>query len=298
MQLGVGLPYFPELPSDVYRNGTVDFVEVTPEILCRVRRDGTLDLLPDKLARAKRVCEGLPIVVHGVDLSIGSAERCNAAYLELLDRFQAEWPFLWHSEHLGFQTIPSGHEHTLNTGVPLPLPATIEAVRLVAGRSAEIQRRYGVPFLLENPAHYLPELPSDPDIGDDIGLMNTILERAGCLQLLDLHNLWCNAVNFGYDPRDAIRRMRLERVGEIHIAGGSWQDGFWVDAHDGRVPAPVWDLLEFTLPRAPNVGGIVFEVLGEYLSRLGVDGIAGELARARAIWRRCRLLQDAVSICH
>jgi uncharacterized protein len=285
--LGIGLPYFQDLPPEIYRGGAIDFVEVTPEVLCRERRGGALDLLPDKLAVARETCGALPVVVHGVELSIGSAHGCNAAYLDLLDRFQASWPFLWHSEHLGFQTIAGEDAHSLNTGVPLPLPATREAAELVADRSAVIAQRYGVPFLLENAAHYLPDLPSDPEIGDDVGLMNAILDRGGCLQLLDLHNVWCNALNHRHDPFATIDRMRLDRVAEIHIAGGSWHDGFWMDAHDSRVPEPVWDLLEYTLPRVPAVGGVVFEVLEEHLPRLGTDAIVDELTRAHAIWQRC-----------
>jgi uncharacterized protein (UPF0276 family) len=117
--------------------------------------------------------------------------------------------------------------------------------------------------------------------------MNAIIDRGGCLQLLDLHNVWCNALNHGHDPFAAIDRMRLDRVAEIHIAGGSWHDGFWMDAHDSRVPEPVWDLLEYTLPRVPAVGGVVLEVLEEHLPRLGTDAIVDELTRAHAIWQRC-----------
>jgi uncharacterized protein (UPF0276 family) len=293
--LGVGLPYSHQLPPEIYRGGTVDFVEVTPEMLCRERRGGTLELLPDRLARAQETCGALPMVAHGVELSIGSAHGCNAAYLEMLDRFQALWPFQWHSEHLGFQTIGED-AHTLNTGVPLPMPATMEAARLVAGRSAAIKRRYGVPFLLENAAHYLPDLPSDPEIGDEVGLMNAICDQSGCLQLLDLHNVWCNAVNHRHDPYAMIDRMRLDRVGEIHVAGGSWQEGFWMDAHDSRVPEPVWELLEYTLPRTPQAGGVVFEVLDEHVSRLGADLVVNEVFRARSIWNRCRSARDVS--CH
>ena len=89
--LGIGLPYFQDLPPEIYRGGAIVFVEVTPEVLCRERRGGALDLLPDKLAVARETCGALPIVVHGVELSIGSAHGCNAAYLDLLDRFQASW---------------------------------------------------------------------------------------------------------------------------------------------------------------------------------------------------------------
>ena len=139
----------------------------------------------------------------------------------------------------------------MNTGVPLPLPATAEAAALVARRARDIQQRYGVPFLLENPAHYFSDLPAEPEVGDEFGLMNRILALSGCRQLLDLHNLYCNAINFDFDPVAALDRVCLERVGEVHVAGGSWRDGFYMDAHDGRVPEPVWDLLDLTLARAP-----------------------------------------------
>ena len=218
-------------------------------------------------------------------MSIGSAHGWNEAYLTMLDRFQEQWPFVWHSEHLGFQTFRGADGRTQETGVPLPLPPTGEAADLVARRSVAILERYGVPFLLENPAYYLPDPPSDPEIGDDIGLMRKILERSGSLQLLDLHNVYCNAVNHHFDPFAAVDRMPLDAVAEIHIAGGSWDGGFWMDAHDGRVPEPVWDLLEYTLPKCPLVGGIVFEMLDDHVPRLGAEGIYRELTRARRVWR-------------
>lgn len=285
MPLGVGLPYFADVPCEFYRDGNVDFVEITPEIFCGERRSGALELLSDKLDAARETCGGLPITVHGVQLSIGSAHGCNTAYLDMLDRFQRLWPFAWHSEHLGFQTIPGENAHAVNTGVPLPVPPTAEAVRLVADRSAAIVQRYGVPFLLENAVHYLPELPVDPEVGDEVGLMNEIVERSGCGQLLDLHNVWCNAVNHGQDPYVTIDNMRLGRVLEIHVAGGAWQDGFWMDAHNGPVPEQVWELLQYTLPRTPNIGGVVFEMLEEHVVGFGADAIAGEIEKLRAIWR-------------
>jgi uncharacterized protein (UPF0276 family) len=289
--LGVGLPYIGALPDELYRPGLLDFVEVTPETLSRTRRNGTaaaIELVPEQVERARKSCGALPIVVHGVELSIGSAAGWNHAYVTMLDEFRARWPFLWHSEHLGFQTIPGGDGAALDVGVPLPLPPTHEAARVVAGRSAALQGRYGVPFALENPAHYLTSLPADPEIGDECGLLRAILDASACFQLLDLHNVYCNAVNHGFDAFAAVDRMPLERVLEIHVAGGSWQDGFWMDAHDGRVPEPVWELLEYTLPRTPNAGGVVFEMLEQHAVRLGPDAIAEELTRARRVWSRRR----------
>jgi uncharacterized protein len=287
--LGIGFSYISTVPADLYRPGLVDFVEITPEMLCRTRRDGevlSMELVPDKLERARAVCGELPIVVHGVELSIGSALQWNDAYLDMLDRFQAIWWFHWHSEHLTYQTIPGHDQESLSIGVPLPLPGTAEVVHLVGARAAAIRRRYSVPFLLENPAHFLPTLAHEPEIGDEIGLMSAITEYGHCGQLLDLHNLYCNAVNHGFDALAAIDRIKLDRVIEIHVAGGRWEDGYWMDTHDGRVPAPVWELLEYTLPRCPKIAGIVFELLNYYATKMTVDAIAGELTQAREIWRR------------
>ena len=289
--LGVGFPYVAELPAELYRSGLIDFVEVMPEGLCREGRSGTgrtLGLIPAHVDRARETCGVLPTVVHGVELSIGSAHSWNAAYLDLLDELQPAWPFHWHSEHLSFQTITGDDGGVLEIGVPLPLPATAEAAALVAARAAALAARYGVPFLLENPAHYLADLPTDAGLGGEAGLMNRVVEDGGCWQLLDLHNLHCNALNFGTPARALLAGVRLDRVVEIHVAGGSWQDGFYMDGHDGRVPEPVWELVDEVLPRAPNVAGLVFEVLNEIAPRLGVDLIAGELERARRVWRAHR----------
>lgn len=236
------------------------------------------------MALAQETCAGLPMVVHGVELSIGSTHGWNDAYLRMLDCFQREWSFVWHSEHLGFQTISGAGDSTIAVGVPLPMPATKEAVDLVASRSAAILGRYGVPFLLENPAHYFSNFLSDPEVGDDIGLMHAISKDSGCRLLLDLHNLYCNAVNHNFDPFAAIDRMPLDRVIEIHVAGGSSRDGFWMDAHDGRVPERVWEMLEYTLPIVPNLAGVVFELLEQHAVTLGVQAITEELTRARYFW--------------
>src|ERR1035438_1431321 len=65
------------------------------------------------------------------------------------------------------------------------------------GPSAETVQRSPVPFLLENPAYYITDLPSDPEIGNDMGLLDAIMQQSGCHLLLDLHNVYCNAVNHG-----------------------------------------------------------------------------------------------------
>ena len=106
--LGIGFGCLPMLPDALYSSGLLDFVEVTPEIFHReaiVR--GRIELVPDRLQfdAARRRCGSLPIVVHGVELSIGSAHGMFEPCLTMMDRLRQEWPFLWYSEHLHFQTL-------------------------------------------------------------------------------------------------------------------------------------------------------------------------------------------------
>jgi len=287
--LGVGFGCHLALPDALYTADVLDFVEITPEIYHRAEQfEGGVQLLPERSTfdAARTRCGNLPVTMHSVSLSIGTAHGMFEPCLAMMDRLRTEWSFRWYSEHLQFQTTLDESGESAETGVPFPLPATVEVSELIAERAASIQRRYGVPFLLENPAHYLPDLPADPEIGDEFGLMERILALSGCGQLLDLHNLYCNSINFGLDPVTALGRINLGRVVEIHIAGGSWRDGFYMDAHDGEVPEAVWNLLEETLCRAPGIGGVVFEILDLHLEQLGPDGVARELERARTIWRR------------
>jgi uncharacterized protein (UPF0276 family) len=293
--LGVGLGYIISLPAEIYSSHLLDFVELTPETLCSEQLTPSgraLMLTPERYDQARATCAELPMVVHGVELSIGSAHGWNAPYLDMLDNLQKRWPFRWHSEHLSFQTYQDASGIDTPTGTPLPLPMTQEAVDLVALRSTTLLQRYGVPFLLENPAHYLTGLPCEPAIADEFVLMNRITAASGCGQLLDLHNLYCNAVNRGFDPFEAVEHFALERVVEIHVAGGHWDNGYWTDAHDSAAPELVWDLLEYTLPRCPKVCGVVFELLEPYAIQLGVREIARNLERARHIWLHQRAPQE------
>jgi uncharacterized protein (UPF0276 family) len=282
----VGLPYVPGVDPHLYRAACIDFVEIVPDTLCGPQATGRgMALIPEALEKARAICDGLPVVVHGVDLSIGSARQWNQNYVDMLQAFQRAWPFQWHSEHLHFQTVDlDDGRGEIATGVPLPLPLTHEAIDLVAARALALAHKFDVPFLLENAAHYLGTLPTDDDIEDEAAMLNSIVARGQCGILLDLHNLHCNAVNNGIDAAHILDRLPLDRVIEIHVAGGSWADGFRLDAHDGLVPHGVWELLETFLPHCSNIAGLVFEIMQGHAEHVGTDAIADELARLRTAW--------------
>jgi uncharacterized protein (UPF0276 family) len=268
----------------------LDFFEVSPDVLCRERLDGGARVLEYDTRLFEDMLRGTadrPLVVHGLGLSIGSASGWNEGYLHVLDALAARRSFAWHSEHLAFLLTTSPDGTPMHTGVPLPVPFTDEALELIVPRAEALNERYDRPFLLENFTYYLPDLPADGG-RDEVAFLNALTEHSGCGLLLDLYNFHCNATNLGFDPYEALARLRLDRVVEIHVAGGAAHGGFLTDVHSREVPPPVWDLVDWVVPRAPHLAGILYEVLEEAVPVVGVDLICRQLERARESWsRRC-----------
>lgn len=289
-RLGVGFTYQHELQEAIAQHQElIDFLEITPDLLCQeldVNDERILEYHPGRLHAALDCAERFPVVAHGLSLSIGSTSGWNESYLRILDALHAVRPFAWHSEHLGFMlTTDPASGQPAQTGIPLPLPFTEESLDLLVPRAQSLGGRYPAPFLLENTTYYLPNLPADGG-RDEVAFLNDLTERSGCGLLLDLYNFYCNAVNFGFDPYAALTRLRLDRVVEIHLAGGATHDGFMLDVHSNVVPEPVWQLLEWVMPRAPNLSGIVYELLEQALPLVGLEGIRRQLERAHEAWEQ------------
>lgn len=285
--IGVGFTWQAGLQEALGRGwDLVDFLEISPDVLCREaisKGNRSLEYHPALLQEALASATERPIVIHGLGLSIGSATGWSEEYISILDQFHQQEPFRWHSDHLAFLLTTTPEGEPLHTGIPLPLPFTEEALDLLVPRAAAMIARYGVPFLLENLTYYLPGLPSDNG-WDEIAFLNELTTRSGCGLLLDLYNFYCNAINFGFDALEALQRLRLESVIEIHLAGGATHDGFLTDIHTREVPEPVWKLLEWLAPRAPNLAGIVYEVMEPAIPILGAARLTAQLERVRKIW--------------
>ena len=85
----------------------------------------------------------------------------------------------------------------------------------------------------------------------EAGFLREVLDRSDCGLLLDVTNLYANSVNHGFDAREFLDELPLERVVQLHFVGGHWDDGVWIDSHSAATPDEVWNLLEDVLARAP-----------------------------------------------
>jgi uncharacterized protein (UPF0276 family) len=249
-----------------------DYLEVTPDSIAtgagkdlRIRRE--------ILGEWRAAAEGVAIVAHGVGLSIGSASGWNEPYLRLLDELADAVPLRWHSEHLGYTTV--GGEPL---GTMLTLPRTEQALELVCERVIRIQRRYPVPFLLENVARMLPDPEGDYD---EAGFLSELCKRTGCGLLLDVYNLECDAHNHGLDIGQFLDALELGAVHELHVAGGAEGGGMKLDVHSREAQPSTVALAVRAAAAAPAVWGVTYEVLPEAVPVLGHDVIVNEITRLR-----------------
>ena len=280
--LGVGLLYQPAL-DDLLRSTAwpADYLEVIPDTLWHdagrsatprfVVDDGVQRMLEQVRAR-------MPVLLHGIGLSIGAADPLDEAYVDQLVAW-AEWlECPWVSEHLAYCTSAEG-DTEVNVGLTLPVALEQATVDLVGPRVRALRERLDRPVLLENNVYYFAtpgEELTEPAV------LNGLTDAGGAGVLLDLHNLHVNVRNGVMDAATYLDELDLTSVREIHIAGGMELDGFYVDAHSGAPPKEVWDLLDRVAPRCPDLGGVTFELLGSWFEEVGPDGVCAVVDRARA----------------
>ncbi|MGH8148031.1 MAG: MNIO family bufferin maturase [Rhodanobacteraceae bacterium] len=186
-----------------------------------------------------------PLSLHGVGLSLGSADALDHAHLarlkELVNRYQPELV----SEHLCWGAIGGMHSNDL-----LPLPFTEEALRLVVERIGQVQDALGRQILVENVSTYLRFEGGDYTEWEFVA---EAVQRSGCGLLCDVNNIYVNSVNHGFNPSVYLQAMPRAAVQEIHLAGFTRKDNLpvplLIDSHSRRVSPEVWDLYAEAIAR-------------------------------------------------
>lgn len=192
-----------------------------------------------------------PVSVHGVALSLGSAEELDRSHLDrlkaLVDRVE---PMLV-SEHLAWSAIDGVYLNDL-----LPLPYTESSLDLFCRHVDQAQQELGRQLLIENPASYLrfrQSSISEPEFLSEIAL------RTGCGILCDVNNIYVSAWNFGFDPIAYLEALAIAPIGELHLAGHHAAEAvdILIDDHGSRVATPVWELYAVALKRFGPVPTVI-----------------------------------------
>jgi uncharacterized protein (UPF0276 family) len=184
-----------------------------------------------------------PLSLHGVGLSLGSADPLNRDHLDKLKRLIERYRPALVSDHLSWSAVDGRYLNDL-----LPLPYTEEALVHVAHRIEEAQDYLGRQLLIENPSTYLQFVESTIP---EVEFLRALVERSGCALLLDVNNVYVSARNHDFDATEYIRAVPSDAVREIHLAGHavkSLEDGeILIDTHDDIVCDAVWRLYDETI---------------------------------------------------
>ncbi|WP_242589541.1 DUF692 domain-containing protein [Corallococcus macrosporus] len=242
--LGVGIGYRPELRDQQLQfMDRIDWFELIADRYVRS--------VPESFERALPMLDTHPLVPHALEMSIGTAGPLDVGYCEEVGELTRLVRAPFTSDHLCL-TQAGGME----LGQLTPLPFTEAGVRRCAAKTRQVQEIIGLPFLLENITY--PFAFRSP-MGE-AEFITRVVTDADCGLLLDLANLFINSQNHRYDPYAFLDALPLERVIQVHLAGGERRAGQWIDSHSQRVDAhpEVWSLLEYLVQRT-QVRAILIE---------------------------------------
>jgi uncharacterized protein len=264
--VGIGLraPHYRDLQAHTANQGApVDFLEVHSE--------NFFGAGGQPLAYLEWFREIYPLSLHGVGLSIGSADPLNPQHLANLKRLVERFEPTLVSEHLCWSSIGGRFLNDL-----LPVPYTNEMLKHVVSRVDAVQTMLARPILVENVSSYLEFADSTIPEWEFVG---EVARRAGCRVLLDVNNIYVNSINHGFDADAYLNAIPIDAVGEIHLAGYQDTGEILIDTHGDCVSAPVWGLYQRAISRFGPVPTLI-----EWDTDLpSLDTLLDEAKQARAI---------------
>jgi len=199
--------------------------------------------------RAEKIRQNYPLTLHGVGMSLASADPLDLDYLSRLKTIAKRLQPAYVSDHLAWVSASGQYTHDL-----LPFPYTQFTVQYVADRISQVQDFLGREILVENPSSYLEFHATEMTEWEFI---QGICQKSGCNILLDINNIYVSAVNHGFDPYEYLQAIPADRVKEIHLAGYEKMQGYLFDTHGYRVHPPVWDLYQAALKRFGRVPTLI-----------------------------------------
>ena len=198
------------------------------------------------LAYLEAIRRDYPIALHGVGLSLGSADGLDLAQLERIRQVVQRFNPGLVSEHLSWSVVGGVYLADL-----LPLPMTEEALAVVCRHVEQTQAYLKRQILIENPSSYLQYRHTSIPEWEFIA---AVAERTGCGILCDVNNIYVSSCNHGWDPSAYLAALPVDAIGEIHLAGHTvrqLENGHTlrIDDHSARVAAEVWTLYQEALVR-------------------------------------------------
>jgi uncharacterized protein (UPF0276 family) len=280
-ELGVGVVWWPPLDALCRdHEGLVDVIEAEPEAYWIPTSNGSgfRSMLAGALAHLPQ-----PKLLHGVGAPLAGTCPPSDGHAATFAADVAALSPEHVSEHLSFTRFQSDQSNKPTfAGFMLPPLQSTAGVQAAAANIRRYRKAIGgIPFAVETPVNYLPPIPGEWPDGNFVA---AVAEAADCGILLDLHNALCNARNGRQTISEFCNALPLERVWELHIAGGEHEVGFYVDAHSGLAGIEVMEIAAALVPKLPRLRAIIFEIMPERVAEVGLAAIGRQLGQIKEIW--------------
>jgi uncharacterized protein (UPF0276 family) len=238
--IGVGLRTV-HYPHILEKRPPVDFFEILSE--------NYMDTGGRPLWVLDQVAERYPIVLHGVSMSIGSADPLDREHLKKLKALATRTRAHWVSDHLCWTGVAGRNTHDL-----LPMPLTEEALAHVVSRVKTVSEILERPLILENASTYAEFAASSMPEWE---FFARLTEEADCGMLLDVNNVYVSSFNHGFDPKQYLDALPPQRVTQYHLAGHTNKGTHIIDTHNDYVIDAVWDLYRHAVARTGDVSTLL-----------------------------------------
>ena len=277
-ELGVGITYSSAIEPLLDRHADlVDVIEIEPQTTWLETQSNSAPYrIIDQVI--EHIIE-LPFrkIVHSIGVPVGGTVPPESTQLTLLQQTIRQLDAPWVSEHLSFNATPD-----FRTGFFLPPRQTQKGVETAVAAIKTLKQTLHTPIAVETGVNYLR--PRQDEMSDG-AFVAAVVENASCGLLLDIHNIYANELNGRQSVDDFVAEIPLERVWEVHVAGGFEMEGYWLDAHSGAIPDPLFEKAKRIVAALPNLKAIIFEIYPAFVPVAGFDLIRMQLERLHELWR-------------
>jgi len=282
-ELGIGLICFPGMETVVQSlSGYIDLIEIEPQTSWFTESPESDSFRFDPQFAAALVAMPQPKVFHGVGFPIGSTLLPPKSHFETLNAHIRAVKPIYTSEHLSFNRYCNTEGHVHQTNFLLPPLQNQKGVETAVRGIHHYKQQTGKPFAFETGVNYLHCRPGEMEDGEFIA---RIAEESDAHILLDLHNLLANQLNGRQSVSDLLQQLPAERIIEIHLAGGSWYQDYYLDAHSGVSSPELLALTDTIVRDLPCLKSIVFEVLPDYFGQGFTESdLRRQLTAMKKIW--------------
>lgn len=230
------------------------------------------------------------VSLHGVGLGLASARGIDAWHLDRLHQLVERIDPVRVSDHACFArgSFNGVDVHAVDL---LPIPFNRASLDVLCANVQRVQDRLQRSILVENLSAYVDMAGSDRSETD---FLNQLTQRTGCQLLVDVNNIYVNALNAQdamHGLRDVDRAVQscsdwldaihLAGPGEIHLAGHCEMPDIVIDDHGALVCDGVWRVYTHAVRRFGPVPALI-----EWDSAIPpLQTLLDEAARADAIAR-------------